>query len=71
MVTLFLRQGETGKQVLLSFPTTTPAEKADVTATLESFEIHVQNGHDSGCGKRGHEFRSVSERRRSCHRGRS
>lgn len=27
MVTLFLRQGETGKQVLLSFPVTTPAEK--------------------------------------------
>ena len=29
MVTLFLRQGENGKQVLLSFPTTTPAEKED------------------------------------------
>ena len=27
MVTLILRQGENGKQVLLSFPTTTPAEK--------------------------------------------
>ena len=27
MVTLFLRQGENGKQVLLSFPATTPAEK--------------------------------------------
>ena len=26
MVTLFLRQGENGKQVLLSFPVTTPAE---------------------------------------------
>ena len=35
MVTLFLRQGETGKQVLLSFPVTTPAEKEDVTATME------------------------------------
>ena len=27
MVTLFLRQGENEKQVLLSFPVTTPAEK--------------------------------------------
>ena len=36
MVTLFLRQGENGKQVLLSFPATTPAEKADVAATMES-----------------------------------
>ena len=35
MVTLFLRQGENGKQVLLSFPATTPAEKADVAATME------------------------------------
>ena len=35
MVTLILRQGETGRQVLLSFPTTTPAEIADVTATME------------------------------------
>ena len=38
MVTLFLRQGETGKQVLLSFPTTTPAEKEDVDRTLETLE---------------------------------
>ena len=38
MVTLFLRQGENGKQVLLSFPTTTPAEKADVAATMESLK---------------------------------
>ena len=38
MVTLFLRQGETGKQVLLSFPTTTPAEKEDVVSTLESLK---------------------------------
>ncbi len=38
MVTLFLRQGETGKQVLLSFPVTTPAEKEDVTATLETLK---------------------------------
>ena len=38
MVTLILRQGETGKQVLLSFPTTTPAEKADVAATMESLK---------------------------------
>ena len=38
MVTLFLRQGETGKQVLLSFPATTPAEKADVTATMEQLK---------------------------------
>ena len=38
MVTLFLRQGETGKQVLLSIPATTPAEKADVAATMESLK---------------------------------
>ena len=38
MVTLFLRQGGTGKQVLLSFPTTTPAEKEDVDRTLETLE---------------------------------
>ena len=38
MVTLFLRQGDTGKQVLLSFPTTTPAEKEDVDRTLETLE---------------------------------
>ena len=38
MVTLFLRQGETGKHVLLSFPATTPAEKADVTATIEQLK---------------------------------
>ena len=38
MVTLFLRQGETGKQVFLSFPPTTPAEKADVAATLETLK---------------------------------
>ena len=38
MVTLILRQGETGKQVLLSFPTTTPAEKEDVDRTLETLE---------------------------------
>ena len=38
MVTLMLRQGETGRQVLLSFPTTTPAEKADVAATMESLK---------------------------------
>ena len=38
MVTLFLRQGENGKQVLLSFPTTTPAEKEDVDRTLETLE---------------------------------
>ena len=35
MVTLFLRHGETGKQVLLSFPATTPAEKEDVVSTLD------------------------------------
>ena len=35
MVTLFLRQGETGKQVLLSFPATTPTEKEDVVSTLD------------------------------------
>ena len=34
MVTLFLRQGENGKQVLLSFPATTLTEIADVAATL-------------------------------------
>lgn len=38
MVTLFLRQGDTGKQVLLSFPTTTPAEKEDVDRTLETLK---------------------------------
>ena len=38
MVTLFLRQGETGKQVLLSFPTTTPAEKEDVDRMLETLK---------------------------------
>lgn len=38
MVTLFLRQGENGKQVLLSFPTTTLTEKADVAATLETLK---------------------------------
>ena len=38
MVTLFLRQGETGKQALLSFPTTTPAEKEDVVSTLDSLK---------------------------------
>ena len=38
MVTLFLRQDETGKQVLLSFPTTTPAEKEDVDRTLEKLK---------------------------------
>ena len=38
MVTLFLRQSETGKQVLLSFPTTTPAEKEDVDRTLETLK---------------------------------
>ena len=34
MVTLFVRQGENGKQVLLSFPVTTPAEKENIVATL-------------------------------------
>ena len=38
MVTLFLRQGETGKQVLLSFPATTPVEKEDVASTLDSLK---------------------------------
>ena len=38
MVTLFLRQSETGKQVLLSFPTTTSAEKEDVLSTLDSLK---------------------------------
>ena len=38
MVTLFLRQGETGKQVLLSFPLTTPTEKENVVATLETLK---------------------------------
>ena len=37
-MTVFLRQGENGKQVLLSFPATTPAEKADVAATMESLK---------------------------------
>ena len=38
MVTLFLRQGEAGKQVLLSFPATTLTEIADVAATLETLK---------------------------------
>ena len=38
MVTLFLRQGEAGKQVLLSFPVTTPAEKDDVVSTLDTLK---------------------------------
>ena len=38
MVPLFLRQCDTGKQVLLSFPTTTPAEKENVVATLETLK---------------------------------
>ena len=38
MVTLILRQGETEKQVLLSFPTTTPVEKEDVDRTLETLK---------------------------------
>ena len=38
MVTLFLRQGENGKQVLLFFPVTTPAEKENVVATLETLK---------------------------------
>ena len=38
MITLFLRQGETGKQVLLSFPATTLTEKEDVAATLETLK---------------------------------
>ena len=38
MVTLFLRQSENGKQVLLSVPATTLTEKADVAATLETLK---------------------------------
>ena len=38
MVTLFLRQSENGKQVLLSFPATTLTEIADVAATLEALK---------------------------------
>ena len=38
MVTLFLRQGEAGKQVLLSFPAATSAEKEDVVSTLDSLK---------------------------------
>ena len=38
MVTLFLRQGENGKQVLPSFPATTLTEIADVAATLETLK---------------------------------
>ena len=38
MVTLFLRQGENGKQVLLSFPASTPAEKEDVASTMETLK---------------------------------
>ena len=44
MVTLFLRQGENGKQVLLSFPATTLTEKADVAADqLETVEILLRH----------------------------
>ena len=38
MITLFLRQGKTEKQVLLSFPAATPAEKEDIAATLETLK---------------------------------
>ena len=38
MVTLFLRQGQNGKPVLLSFPATTLTEIADVAATLETLK---------------------------------
>ena len=38
MVTLFLRQGEIGKQVLFSFPATTPSEKEDVASTMETLK---------------------------------
>ena len=38
MVTLFLRQDETGKQVLLSFPMTTSAEKEAVLSALGSLK---------------------------------
>ena len=38
MVTLFLRQGKNGKQVLPSFPATTLTEIADVAATLETLK---------------------------------
>ena len=38
MVTLFLRQGENGKQVLRSFPVTTPTEKEDMKSTLETLK---------------------------------
>ena len=38
MVTLFLRQGETGKQVLLSFPAITTEDKEDVIATMEALK---------------------------------
>lgn len=34
----FTGRAETGRQVLLSFPTTTPAEIADVTATMEQLK---------------------------------
>ena len=37
-MTLFLRQGENGKQVLLAFPVTTPTEIADVAETLETLK---------------------------------
>ena len=36
MITLILRQGENGKQVLLSLPATTPAEKENVASTLDA-----------------------------------
>ena len=41
MVTLFLRQGETGKQVLLSFPVTTPTEKEDMKSIGEHISYPI------------------------------
>ena len=38
MVTLFLRQSENGKQVLISFPVTTLAEKEDMKTTLDTLK---------------------------------
>ena len=44
MVTLFLRQGENGKQVLLSFPTTTPAEKEEASPFISQSPFSERTG---------------------------
>ena len=67
MVTLFLRQGDTGKQVLLSFPTTTPAEKENVDRTLETLKSMSKTVTIQGAASEVMNLGPVFERRRSCH----